>query len=140
MKEPTVFRVLFLDERNDLVSQLAQAIAAKAFPAVGVYSSAGWAPAEELHPALEQAADRYGFDASRLRPKQVGEIDGFPAPYHVVVAIDAEDESALPNIPYHTILRKWRIDTDYEDVDELMHELSNRIDTMVERLRGKNGA
>jgi phosphate transport system protein len=138
MKEPKVFKVLFLDERNELASQLARAIAQKAFPDSGSYSSAGWAPADELHPVLEAIAKDYGFDLSRARPTAVGPLDGFPTEYHVVVAINVEDDSALPSIPYHTILRKWTLEVHTDRIDELVHDLSNKIDSMMGRLRGEN--
>jgi phosphate transport system protein len=136
MKEPKVFRVLFLDERNDFASQLARAIAHKAFPQSGVYASAGLAPAAELHPALVGVAEDYGFDLSHARPIQVGPLDGFPTEYHVVVAINVEDETRLPRLPYHTILRKWKLDDDPERIEDLVHELSNLIDEMIGILRG----
>lgn len=138
LKGPKVFRILFLDEANDLASQLAEAIARKAFPEAGIFSSAGLAPARELHPKLARAGERYGFDPSRARPKPVASLDVFPAPYHLVVAINIDDESRLPRIPYHTILRKWDIDVEVDDCEELIHELSNRIDMMIEKLRGAN--
>ena len=36
--------MLFVDEHNDRLSQLAEAVARKAFPESGVYESAGWSP------------------------------------------------------------------------------------------------
>jgi protein-tyrosine-phosphatase len=138
MKEPKLFKVLFLDERNDLASQLARAIARKAFPSSGTYDSAGWAPADELHPKLVEVAGDYGFDLSRCRPTKVGPLDGFPTEYHVVVAINADADAPLPSLPYHTILRRWTLEVHAEHIDELVHDLSNKIDLMMGRLRGED--
>ena len=69
---------------------------------------------------------------------KVGPLDGFPTEYHVVVAINVDDQSRLPRLPYHTILRNWKVEADSERIDELVHELSNKIDSMIGKLRGEN--
>jgi len=45
-KEPKVYRILFVDAANNCRSQMAAAIAKKAYPHSGVYSSAGLKPAD----------------------------------------------------------------------------------------------
>ncbi len=137
MKSPKVFKVLFLDEKNDLVSLLAEAIARKGHPESGVYSSAGWAPAGSADPRLKEIAERFGFDVTRARPTKVGPLDVFPTPYHLVVALNTTDDALLPELPYHTILRKWTLET--PDIpDDLVRDLSSRISRMMETLRGKD--
>jgi protein-tyrosine-phosphatase len=138
MKEPKTFKMLFVDETNDLVSQLAEAIARKAFPEAGRYTSAGWAPAKTIDPRLNEVADRFGFDVTRARPSKVGELDVFPTPFHLVIALNKPDTRVLPRLPYHTILRKWNVEIP-ENLDDLVHDLSSRIAKLMERLRGKNG-
>ncbi|MFK7741240.1 MAG: phosphate signaling complex protein PhoU, partial [Planctomycetota bacterium] len=44
------FHILFVDEKNDGASQLAEHFTRKAFPNSGTYESAGWAPADEIRP------------------------------------------------------------------------------------------
>ncbi len=51
-KAPKVYNILFVDEDNSCMSQMAQAIAAKAYPDSGRYSSGGRNPAQALSPAL----------------------------------------------------------------------------------------
>ena len=144
MKDPKVFRILFVDERNDLASQLAAAVARKMYPRSGVYSSAGWATADELHPALKKVTKRFGIDLERTRPTPVGELDGFPTAYHVVVQLNPPEEAKLAHVPYHTILQKWDLHVPEQsratvrdsDLDELARELTSRIGSLMERLRG----
>ena len=45
VKQPKVYRILFLDERNAGPSLMAEAIGRKAFPEGGAFASAGWNPA-----------------------------------------------------------------------------------------------
>ncbi|PRQ01106.1 phosphate signaling complex protein PhoU [Enhygromyxa salina] len=143
LKAPRVFRILFYDERNDLASQLAAALAAKQFPDAGVYSSAGWAPASAPHPELASVADRFVLTVTR--PRLATEFAESPVEYHVVVAINAEHEQ-LPHIPYHTILLRWNdipvpaADTPPEAraaaLDALVRELNAHLSSLMERLRG----
>ncbi|MDJ0762044.1 MAG: phosphate signaling complex protein PhoU [Myxococcota bacterium] len=136
MKVPKVFNVLFVDERNDLVSLLAEAIARKAYPGEGVYASAGWSPAAEIHPDLNRIAEQFGFDVSRARPSRVRKLDTFPTPYHLVVALNMPQGDALLDLPYHTILRTWDVPIP-ENLESLVHDLSSRISALMEKLRGK---
>ena len=146
VKAPKVYRILFLDRRNDLISQLASAIATKAFPDKGAFSSAGWDPADALDPRLETVADRFSLNLGRARPDRVfEELPDYPIEYHVVVAINAADASKLPRIPYHTVLRRWDIpevsatqageDADAQ-LDAAVRELTAHIRTLMERLTG----
>jgi len=139
MKEPKTFRMLFVDEKNDLLSQLAEAIARKAFPEGGKYESAGWAPAKTVRPELAEIAEKFGFDVTRAKPGRIGNLNAFPTPYHLIIAINKPDEKVLPDLPYHTILRKWNVDIP-DDSELLVHDLSSRISQLMEKLRGKNGA
>jgi phosphate transport system protein len=141
-----VFRVLFLDEKNDFLSPLAAAIARRSFPEGGVYSSAGWAPVAERHPHLARVAERFSLEIPSARPRKVRELGDFPVHYHVVAAINASPDNDVPHIPYHTILRRWNdipvpTATEGPELDEqldaLVRVLSARIRTLMERLRGK---
>ena len=89
-----------------------------------------------MDPRLTELAERFGFDVSRARPTRVGQLDTFPTPYHLVVALNKPDKDVLPNLPYHTILRKWQIDIP-DNVADLVHDLSSRIAKLMETLRGK---
>ena len=60
-EDPKVFRILFVDERNDGLSQMAEGYARKAFPKSGSYKSAGWNPAESLDPGLAEFLDENGI-------------------------------------------------------------------------------
>ncbi len=148
LKAPRVFRMLFFDERNDLVSPLAAAIAWKQFPEAGVYSSAGWNPAKDRHPELDDVAERFTLDVSRVRPRKITELVESPVKYQVVVALNI-DEDQLPNIPYHTMLRRWDIPTPSPGtpeaerpalLDAMVRELTAHIRSLMERLRGTNPA
>ncbi len=60
-KSEKVYRILFLDERNNSLGPLAKAYADKAFPESGEYTTAGWSPADRVLPALEVFMDAKGL-------------------------------------------------------------------------------
>ena len=141
LKAPKVFRILFLDERNDLMSPLAAAMGRKSHPDSAVFSSAGWAPAERVDSRLLAIADRFGLDAARTRPTRVKkELPDYPIDYHVIVALNADKpDEQIPRIPYHTVLRHWSLEVpsgDDASVDTAIHELSVQLRMMMERLVG----
>jgi phosphate transport system protein len=146
VKAPRVFRVLFLDEKNTLLSTMASAIAWKSFPEAGVYSSAGTSPGESRDDRLEVVGARYGLDFSRARrPTKLEELAEYPTEYHVVVALGLPVED-VPHIPYHTILQHWDDLDDPtgasaeefdEKVERVVRQLSHNIRELIERLRGE---
>ena len=68
-KAPKMYRVLFLDEKNDCASLLAEAYANKAFPEAVAAASAGWAPAEGVEPRVQLFMDPRGLDTAKLKPE-----------------------------------------------------------------------
>lgn len=141
LETPKIFRILFLDERNDFLGHLAAAIGAKSFEG-GKFSSAGWDPADALDPRLLEVADRFGLDVGRRRPTKIrSDLPDYPIDYHVIVALNPGDGAQIPRIPYHTILQVWRDLPGTEDpaaVDPgtLVRNLTERIGRLMERLSG----
>ena len=146
VKSPRVFRILFLDEKNTLLSTIAASVAWKSFPSSGVYSSAGTSPGEDRDERLEAIGARFGLDFSRARrPTKLEELAEYPTEYHVVVALGLPVED-VPHIPYHTILQHW---DDLEDpsavspdefdasVERVVRQLTHNVRELIERLRGE---
>ena len=146
LKAPKIFRMLFLDEHNDLVSQIAAGIAWKSFPERGIFFSAGWSPHEALHPQLNAVADRFALDMRRARPTLVTDLDETPTEYHVVVALNSDANTDVPHIPYHTILQRWDVPAPTVEpgeefdrqIDISVRDLTDRINSLMERLSGRN--
>ena len=145
-KKPKVYKVLFVDRTNTLVSQLAAAMATKAFPESGVFHSAGWAPGEAIDPALHRIAHKLGLDVDGLEVREFGELTQSPAKYHVIVTLMPTDDTTLPQIPFHSILQKWKLGArptgDEAEVDarleELARDLRAHIRDLMVTLRGED--
>lgn len=142
-KSPKTFNILFVDEDNSSLSQLAEAIARINHPTVGNYTSAGRIKAETLDPNLARFFDEKGIDYSdakpisieQLTPKEISE-------QHVVVSLQGEISSYLSRIPFHTSALEWGLgevpeDEDIHEYDSIYRELAILIKDLMELLRGE---
>jgi len=145
-KQPKVYKVLFIDETNSLVSPLAAALARKAFPESGRYTSAGWAPSGALHPALDRIADRLSLDITSTTPLGLDTVADQTSQYNVIVLIHPEKVGELPDIPFHTILLRWALGSPPSGdeqpfdarMDEIARDLSTNIQDLMVTLRGEH--
>ena len=141
-KEPKVYRVLFVDRDNSFRSQLAAAIARKAFPHSGHYDSAGWAPAAAVDPRLVSFLDPRGIDLSAARPAQLDASRRGLAQYHVVVGLEGELWSQLGELPFRTVFLEWPPEeaadlSGDQALERLYRQLSLEIRDLMETLRGE---
>ena len=148
-KQPKVYRILFIDEKNDGYSQMAEAYARKNFPQSGRYTSAGWRPADALDPACARFLDRNSFGVEGLAPSPLDLPLEELGDFHVIVNLEHGQEAPLPGIPFHTVLLQWDVGPapaglDRERADALIEqahkELSARIRDLMELLRGEGAA
>ncbi len=145
-KAPKVYRVLFIDQKNDGYSQMAEAYARKNFPESGRYTSAGWQPAESLDAGCARFLDGHGFSTEELKPTLLDLPVEELGDYHVIVNLEQGAEAPLPGIPFHTVLLDWDVGPapaglDRERADALIvqvhKEVSTRIRDLMEQLRGE---
>lgn len=116
-KPPKRYRVVFVDERNDGLSLMAEQIARKAFPESGSYASCGWAPARSLDDGFVAFMDRMGHDVDELSPTPCSEHLDPLDEVHVVVSLQGDPRDHLPPIPFHTVLQIWQMDAIPEGLD-----------------------
>jgi len=148
-KQPKMYRVLFLDERNTVRSVMAEAVARKAFPESGIYASAGWEPAEATQERVAEFLGRHGHDVRELRPTplptRAEELDE----YHVIVGFEPRFAERLTGIPFHTAILEWTVgqgadDSGWELADDalerLYRELSVQVRDLMVTLRGEQAS
>ena len=134
-KAPKKYKILFVDEKNDLMSQVAMAIAQKLFPESGQYSCAGWAPDERPHPRLQEISEACSLNIEQPVLSKVAPFRLSPAEYHVIVSINGGANPPLSKIPFHTVHLKWALDARLAN-GELVRQLSERVQDLVTTLRG----
>lgn len=139
-RDRRVFRVLFIDERNDRSSQIAEAYARKAFPESGTYRSAGWNPGAAINPELIEFMDAHGVDLRDAVPKKLQSVSNAPEHFHVIVSFSPGARGHLGEIPYRTTLLEWTIGagpgTDAGTLEALYQDLAVRVRDLMTTLAG----
>lgn len=146
-KEPKVYRVLFIDERNDALSQMAAAYSHRAFPESGSFSSAGWAVADKIDRRLVAFAEKKGFDLGGCAPQSLSSLWDEIEDYHVIVSLQGDPRPHLEEIPFHTVLLAWDVgeapgDVDQQRAEAMLEEAykvtAARVSDLMETLRGED--
>jgi phosphate transport system protein len=149
IKAEKIYRILFIDEKNNNLSPLAETYARKAFPESGEYASAGWAPATRMDPALEVFLERNGLDGGERKPKPLDLTFDELARIHVVVSLQGDARPHLPEIPFHTLLLGWDVGSIPDGLDaersaalleESYKKLTFQIRDLMEALRGEGAS
>jgi len=145
-KAPKRYRVVFVDERNDGLSVMAEQIARKAFPESGSYASCGWNPAAAADEGFIAFMDRMGHDADDHAPVPASEHLDPLDEVHVVVSLQGDPRGHLPPIPFHTVVQIWEVppipqglDRDRTDaaLAEAYRDVAGRVEDLMTTLRGE---
>ncbi len=145
-KSPKVYKILFIDERNSLRSQMAEAIGRVNFPESGSYSSAGQAPAESVSQALIDFMSQRGISLQDTKTRAIGEINFDElATYHIIVSLDNPISDYIEEIPFHTTALEWDLGPspkaeDTAAIESLYRELAVKISDLMILLRGEGAA
>ncbi|MCU7846086.1 MAG: phosphate signaling complex protein PhoU [Candidatus Thiodiazotropha sp. (ex Monitilora ramsayi)] len=139
-KQPKVFKILFIDEDNGCLSQMAEAIARHLYPKSGIYLSAGRIPASSLDSGMTAHLDAKGIDhkdASLTALSQLSEHDIFEQ--HVVVSLQGKTADYLPALPFHSSALNWDITQECGsgDFEVVYSEISSRVKDLMKLLRGE---
>ena len=145
-KASKIYNILFLDDDNSCLSQLAEAVARKHFPDAGQYdSAAGHGPAQELSAGLAEFMDSHGMDASAAKPKAFDITPAELNAYHVVVSLKAPVSSYIERMPFQTTALNWKLASvpddcscEQKDYENIHRELSVLIKDLMTLLRGED--
>ncbi len=141
-KANKVYNVLFVDENNAALSQMAEALARKNFPHSGNYSSAGRSPAAAVDGGMVEFMDHHGIDLSRALTKPIDFSTQELAAFHVIVSLQGAVTDYFPSVPFHTAFLEWGLpeapgDGDPARYEEIYKELSFQLRDLMELLRGE---
>lgn len=142
-KSPKVYNILFVDQNNGCVSQMAEAIARKAYPGSGRYSSAGMRPVDRLNEHVAAFMEGLGCDLSRHYPKPLETSAEALTSYHVIVGIGMEPSEYLARTPFHTVLLEWEglpCPATAEQAEGCSRTLVHRINDLMEVLHGDDAS
>jgi len=144
-KAPKTYHILFLDEDNSSLSQMAEAIARNSFPDSGRYRSAGRNPAPDLSPSFVGFCEKRGLDIRGAKPSPLAMPYHELAEQHVIVSLQGEARSYLEAVPFHTSALDWDLGEapegdDEQRFEEIYRELAVRIKDLMELLRGEGAS
>jgi len=146
-KSPKVYHILFLDEDDSCLSQIATAIARKNFPGSGVYTSAGRQPAAALNTAMVNFMDQHGVSLEDARPAPLELTPLELTTLHFIVSLQGPVDSYLKTIPFHTTPLEWDLgpaptgnDTAEtgKRLEEIYRDTAVLVRDLMEALRGKD--
>lgn len=146
-KTPKVYNVVFVDQDNSGLSQIAEAVARKTFPESGNYSSGGRQPAVTLNGAVARFLDDHGMDTSDTRPKALELTHQQLVATHVVVSLQGPARDYFEKIPFHTTALEWDVgqlpagtnDSQIvEGLEAIYRDIAVRVRDLMVTLRGEN--
>jgi phosphate transport system protein len=144
-KARKVYRILFLDRRNDCQSQIAEAVARRTFPHSGEYSSAGRSSAADLAPGLFSFLESHGLALGVVKPKVLEPDVEKAAGYDAVISLDGPMSEYLPGQPFRTVFLEWDVGSAPEGVNDadaeqtylpIYREIGVRLRDLMETLHG----
>lgn len=145
-KAPKVYKVLFIDEENGSKSQMAEAIARKNYPNSGEYLSAGRQPAASLNADLISFLEKRGQNLSDVQPSSLDDLTEHTiSDQHVIVSLEGDVSSYLPEIPFHATALEWDLGPvpeagDQQGFENLYRAISLQVTDLMETLRGEGAS
>jgi len=142
-KKPKVYNVLFVDEENSLLSQLAEAVASNNHSACGNFRSAGRTPSNEINPVLSRFLGERIGGVEGARPKALSELSPPElADQHVIVSLQGDVSSYIADIPFHTTALEWDVGeisgaVDTQEIETLYRSLALQIKDLMELVCGE---
>jgi phosphate transport system protein len=144
-KGTEVFRVLFVDDTNSCLSQMAEAIAQSLEEPNFVFSSAGIV-ARSMDWRTVEFLNEKGLDTARQSAKSLDRIPNIEH-YHVIIALSKDAKKVFPPPPSKTVGLDWTL-TDPSsrpgslgevraEYDEAFQFLSTHVRELVQALMGK---
>lgn len=146
LKAPKTYQVLFVDETDDLVTQIAVAYARRAFPKSGEYESAGTKAAKELDPRCRSFLESRGYELLGLAPHPLDTTHDSLSGYHVIVSFGGDLRNHVERLPFQTVVLDWDAgglpqsddDAAIGQALEMMHDkIVHEIHELMETLRGR---
>ena len=144
-KVPKVYNILFVDEDNSCLSQMAEAVARKTFPGSGHYSSAGRQPAAALNAPMVQFMEQHGFDLGDARPAPLDLTHTEMVKKHVIVSLQGPVKDYFAEIPFHTTDLQWEVGSTpaggddaqtTQQLETIYREIAVQVRDLMETLRG----
>lgn len=136
VKARKTFDILFLDEKNNGASLVAEFLARKVYPEVGSYSSAGWNAASCVSTAYAEYGEQHGLDLFEAKPDSFQEeLAERLSEFEIVIALEGDGRKYIPVIPFHTVFLQWQIESS-DGPEKTYKQIANALSELMGKLRG----
>lgn len=136
-------RAIFLDRGNDAASRIAVAIGNKAFPEIGIYTSAGLenrAVQPSLVAFMEEAG--HGMESPAVEAPDLSTIHW--RDYDVIVSLEGPASDYVADVPVGTVAFEWPVPARPQPSDAnagekyraIYNDISMRLHDLMETMRG----
>ena len=145
-KAEKTYKVLFIDEDNSCLSQMAEVIAKKAFPESGQYASAGKTAATALNSGMTKFMQDLSVDLGRAKPTALKDMRQELSQYHVIVSLQGPAQVLIAAaIPFRTSVLEWGLEgipqgDDTEAYKATYSDIAIRVRELMTLLRGEGAA
>lgn len=141
-KAPKVYRILFIGKDGSCLAPMAQLIARKLFPDIGVYTHAGVKAADQLNVNMVNFMRERGFDLNAVSPAALETNRESLSEYHVIVGLNQKVQKAVGKVPFRSSALNWKNlevpDNNDKDAWEGLHKsLALHIRELLTLLRGQ---
>ncbi|MEE2777600.1 MAG: phosphate signaling complex protein PhoU [Acidobacteriota bacterium] len=138
-KAPKAYSILFVDETNAGLSQIAEATARKSFPESGRYASAGWAPAAQIDADVQAFLADNSLDYDGAAPRGLGDLGRTVSDFDIIVGVGCDPRPHLDEVPFHSTVVTWSLAVDSvgaPTLNEALKSLSLETRSLMETLHG----
>ena len=148
-KQATRHSILFIDEDGRCLAPMAEAVARKMFPDAADYSSASRSTGSGFDPAMVEFMDKHGFDMGSISTGALDTDSGNISKYFVLVSLQGEVKSYVPQLPFHTSALEWDLGSPVTDLkgdeagtrmEELYREIVVNVRDLLETITGKEAS
>lgn len=141
-KAPKVYRILFIGKDGSCLAPMAQLIARKLFPDIGVYTHAAVKAADQLNVNMVNFMRERGFDLNAVSPAALETNRESLSEYHVIVGLNQKVQKAVGKVPFRSSALNWKNlevpDNNDKDAWEGLHKsLALHIRELLTLLRGQ---
>jgi len=146
-KQTVAYRILFLDETNEVLGPMALSIARKGYPKSGKYYTAGRKPGKELDPFFRDFMEEQGNSVPEA-PRGIETVRESWQDYYVLVALEGTISDYLDEVPFRTIAFDWNLNApDMAEPDDekrrtalesCYREIASRVGDLMVALQGED--
>jgi len=134
-KIPKVYRILFLDQADSGLAQLAVSIGRKNFLETAKFAAATPGGSEPLAPSLQEFLLETGLPDEDLDTESLETLEHDLAAFTVIVSLNGKVSDFIPTVPFHTTPLNWVLPAT-ADHAELYRLLRGEITQLVTLLAG----